>query len=232
VSKFESDSPTPDAALKALFMKILVVALFLGVACHADTITEAIALTLPSTNIETASEVLAQTTSFAQLNPVVGKLNSVQVTLNGNATWSGLAPLKSSFSLTLALDFDGTFDHIVASKMFSHTGAPVIFIPFSDSIFINFSGMNTVASVFAPLIGDGATELDLAASSGNTSTHLAGSLQGAIVYNFTPAGEASAPEPVSLALLGFGLVGIAAFRRRPLEDRCHVKSAQKEHGCG
>jgi hypothetical protein len=142
-------------------------------------------------------------TSFAQFNPLLGVLTSIQESVTGSATW-----LTSFPGDTLILNTK----LIPSSQMFSSsvTGGPSV-------IQVNINGVSVFPSQFE---GTGSLEETLISLDNDANTFSPAVLDGTITYNFTPpasVGVGSAvPEPSTwgMMLIGFAGLSYAAVRRK------------------
>ncbi len=84
----------------------------------------------------------------------------------------------------------------------SATGHPYLFLSFSGPM-TDAGGVLTLSASY-----------DGIATCGNASCTTNSASVGSVVYNGTDLGEISTPEPVTFALLGTGIAGLAVVRRR------------------
>jgi hypothetical protein len=142
-------------------------------------------------------------TQFAQFNPLLGVLTSIQESVTGSATW-----LTSFPGDTLILNTK----LIPSSQMFSSsvTGGPSV-------IQVNINGVSVFPSQFE---GTGSLEETLISLDNDANTFSPAVLDGTVTYNFTPpasVGVGSAvPEPSTwgMMLIGFAGLSYAAVRRK------------------
>lgn len=147
--------------------------------------------------------------SGSNINVLINAL--LRLTSNtGQSLVTSLPSLSESFSATVfdgQLDFAGTSGKTFDSLYSSNTGTSLI----------------TDANILSLFIGDGivSTLLDgtadtRAAGGGNIIAGFETDARGAITmnYNFSEVPTTNVSEPTHLALLGLGMMGLAASRRR------------------
>jgi len=173
----------------------------LGTAAKAATITQT--LTLPAVSPpSTAAEY--PTVPFNQFNPAFGTLDSVDVTLTGNANWSN-AP--GGGGLGVGLEYGNGIQVFPPQLFLASSQGP-----------ISIDLMGTDSVNFALVEGTRTTTFDLVLDShffgllGQTFS--TPGLSGSVTYDFAPAAATPLPATLPLFASGLGALGLLGWRRK------------------
>jgi PEP-CTERM motif len=194
--------------MKNLGAILVAAAVCFPFAAKAAVITENFNVTVPTTTLLGIAQDKFPTSSFLEFDPANGTLNSIDVTLNGSATWNVISDGPIPVQTALALH---NSNELVAQSPFQLVNAPVIL-----NYVVNISGNDSFAPDLAALTGTGSTVLDFKVfgRQGDVFTST-GALNGSITFNFTPvAGGVPEPSTWAMMLLGFAGVGFMAYRRK------------------
>ena len=160
---------------------------------HADTLTQ----TLRQTYADVASTV-EDTGGIALFDPALGTLQSVTQTLAGTIIFT---PTSPSGSYTFGVNGQGT--PITTLLTFS-TGGNIDVSMTSGRTLEEATDQFGQQYVIEPF--------DLSIKNGTLSS--SGAVTDSFTFTYTPAAVAATPEPISFALLGSGLLGMAGVLRR------------------
>lgn len=191
---------------------------------------------LSFSNAEQTTEI-SQTGFLDLFDTNLGTLNSVTLTLNGAMTTTidlsnsaaqsqtarGIGSVDLTFASSLAgLDLSAVLLQLTAStgNQTLASGSSASFGPLTDSDTV---ALTPTAALFGAAGGgtfsisceslSGLAVLGGGGNVGATQTTTAG-CGASIVYDFTPTPPTRVPEPASMALVGLGMMGLAAIRRR------------------
>ncbi|HEX5484258.1 MAG TPA: hypothetical protein VFZ08_16695 [Terriglobia bacterium] len=186
---------------KTLTLALVAAAFILTpLALRADSLQETFSLTLPSTVLNNTAVEGGEnfsTTSFAEFNPALGTLNSINVTFTGSATFSGSSLLSS------ALLFHNS----------NETVGPLLFFSSPGAINFNMAAGDGFRPDLARITGTGTTvfDLNLDAPGATFATTSPGGLAGKITYDYSPPAPTPAPESSTMVQLVPTLLGMLAF---------------------